>query len=128
MNNTLLSFDQKTVERLAYVTSGLLLILTTVLSLMPLDNLPEVSGSDKLHHFIAYCAIGLPISFIKFPLAVRLSPAIILYSGIIELIQPFSNRYAEWADLWVNALGVLASIFIGWLAQPTVKRLLKNAQ
>ncbi len=128
MNNTLLSFDQKTVERLAYVTSGLLLILTTVLSLMPLDNLPEVSGSDKLHHFIAYCAIGLPISLIKIPLAVRLAPAIILYSGIIELIQPFSNRYAEWADLWVNALGVLASILIGWLAQPIAQRLLKNAQ
>lgn len=124
----MLRFNREIIKKLAYVTSGLLLILTTVLSLMPLDNLPEVSGNDKVHHFIAYCAICLPIGFIKFPLAVRLAPAIILYSGIIELSQPFSNRYAEWADLWVNALGVLASIFIGWLAQPIVKRLLKNAQ
>jgi len=37
----------------------------------------------------------------------------IVYSGVIELVQPFVNRYGEWLDLLANATGVLLGAVIG---------------
>ncbi len=92
--------------------SALLLAVITALSLSPLEKLPEVPGSDKWHHFIAYAAL-------MFPAALRRPPhlwAVFLFylgwSGGIELIQPYVNRYGEWADLAANAAG----LGVGWIA------------
>lgn len=74
------------------------LIAITYLSLSPLANLPSAPGSDKTHHFIAYAALALPIAFAqpRFWLAILLG--LFFYSGLIELIQPYVNRYGEWLD------------------------------
>ena len=34
----------------------------------------------------------------------------IAYSGAIELVQPYVNRYGEWKDVLANTAGVIAGI------------------
>jgi len=91
-----------------------LFILTdiTILSLYPLENLPSVPGSDKTHHFIAYAALMFPAA-LKKP---KYLPFIVLFfvgwSGAIELIQPYANRYGEWLDLAANTAGIVCGLLI----------------
>lgn len=87
----------------------------TLLSLTPLPSLPEVPGSDKAHHLVAYGALMFPafISEQKFKFALMLVFA--LWSGGIELIQPFVNRYGEWLDLAANICGLAIGAVLGWL-------------
>jgi len=84
----------------------LTLALITVLSLTPLAHLPDAPGSDKTHHLVAYFALALPAAMHGGPKWLLLLPVFILWSGVIELIQPFVNRYGEWYDLVANSVGV----------------------
>ena len=84
-----------------------ILIAISVLSLTPFEHLPPAPGSDKTHHFVAYAAVA-------FPLMLRLPRYWYCYllglagwSGIIELIQPYVNRYGEWLDLAANVAGLV---------------------
>ena len=43
------------------ITMFLLAVIAT-LSLWPAEHLPQVPGSDKTHHFIAYGALILPVA------------------------------------------------------------------
>ena len=91
-----------------------LLTVVTVLSLSPLPQLPGPTGGDKLHHFVAYSALAFPAAFA----GARNWPAVILalavWSGLIEVVQPYVNRWGEWADFAANlsglALGALAGM------------------
>ncbi len=92
-----------------------MLVLVSYFSLLPLPQLPDVPGTDKLHHFIAY-------ALVVFPIAVRrpkfwLGYALILfaYSGVIEILQPYVNRYGEWLDLLANGAGILIGIAAAWV-------------
>lgn len=89
----------------------LLLVSIATLSLWPAAYLPAVPGSDKTHHFIAYAALMLPTALRKPKYIVAITLAFIAFSGAIELIQPYVNRYGEWLDMAANASGV----FCGWL-------------
>ncbi len=87
----------------------------TALSLWPAAYLPEVPGTDKTHHFIAYILLILPTALRK-PKHWRLiAIGFLFFSGAIELIQPYVNRYGEWLDLAANGLGILLGIFIAKL-------------
>jgi len=39
----------------------------------------------------------------------------IAYSGVIELVQPYVNRYGEWLDLVANAAGIILGLIIAAL-------------
>jgi len=86
-----------------------LLLLTVIasLSLWPVAQLPNVPGTDKTHHFIAYAALAFPTVLRKPKNWQILLFVFILFSGLIELIQPFVNRYGEWLDMAANAFGLL---------------------
>ena len=94
-----------------------LLILTviTILSLLPVPVLPPAPGTDKTHHLIAYAVLMLPAALRKPANWILLGAFFILYSGAIELIQPFVNRYGEWLDLLANSTGVICGVIIAWL-------------
>ena len=94
-----------------------LVILTTitVFSLFPLDALPPAPGTDKTHHFIAYAMLMLPTALRKPANWIILGLFFILYSGAIELIQPFINRYGEWMDMFANLGGVICGAIVAWL-------------
>lgn len=84
------------------------------LSLWPLTEFPEVPGTDKIHHLIAYAALTFPVAFAQPKGWHRLLPVFIIFGGIIELIQPWVNRYADWLDLTANIGGVCLGSLCGW--------------
>jgi VanZ family protein len=91
------------------------LVAITVLSLWPLENLPTVPGTDKTHHLIAYAALMFPVASRKPSGWIMLGLLFIAYSGVIELLQPFANRYGEWLDLAANSAGVACGITVARL-------------
>lgn len=93
-----------------------LLALITVLSLSPLPELPEFASSDKAHHFVAYAALMFPAALRRARGHLLIALGFALWSGVIELIQPFVNRYAEWLDLLANCCGLLLGMLLARLA------------
>ncbi len=93
-----------------YITLILLASIAT-LSLWPSTYLPSVPGTDKTHHFIAYAALIFPTALKQPKYYLAIVVAFIAFSGAIELIQPYVNRYGEWLDMMANTLGLLC----GWL-------------
>ena len=91
----------------------LLVLFITGLSLLPLPELPELPGKDKTGHLIAYAVCVLPISVVKPKNLVWILLAIFVWSGILELIQPYVNRYGEWLDWVANGTGILLGLIMG---------------
>ena len=81
----------------------------------PLDELPATPGSDKLHHLIAYAVLVIPLVFRKPKYWWFIVILFLGYSGLIELIQPYVNRYGEWLDMAANSLGIFCGLFIAEL-------------
>ena len=96
-----------------YWLSYTLFILTviTILSLIPLKELPPIPSNDKIQHFIAYGALMLPTAIKKPKHNMVIVLFFICWSGAIELLQPYVNRYGEWQDLLANITGLI----FGWL-------------
>lgn len=91
-----------------------LLTLTaiTVLSLYPVELLPPVPGSDKTHHFIAYGLLIFPVALRQPKTIIIIALGFITWSGAIELIQPYVNRYGEWLDLLANIAGLTIGLLV----------------
>ena len=94
----------------------------TFLSLWPLEQLPSVPGTDKTHHLIAYALLMFPTALRKPKNWLLIGLLFIAYSGTIELIQPYVNRYGEWLDMLANSAGVIC----GFLAAGLVNMLLSR--
>jgi VanZ family protein len=89
-----------------------ILITITALSLWPVTQLPIVPGTDKSHHFFAYGALILPLALRKPTHWLWIAFSFIVFSGLIELIQPYVNRYGEWLDMAANLAGLVCGIII----------------
>lgn len=109
-----------------------ILIAITLLSLWPVSELPSVPGTDKTHHFIGYAALIFPSAFYGFIHFGNITKALlkylvihwvlfVLYSGLIELIQPYVNRYGEWLDLAANSVGLFFGIVIAGVIVKVLK-------
>ncbi|WP_435234345.1 VanZ family protein [Psychromonas sp. PT13] len=105
-----------------FAVTVFLLAVITFLSLTPMPQLPPVPGNDKIHHFIAY-------SVLMFSVALRRSkywPAIglflIVWSGGIELVQPYVNRHSDWMDLLTNCAGIVIGAVIALIINYTFLR------
>ncbi len=88
------------------------LLIITVLSLTPLDKLPPVPGTDKIHHFIAYSVLMFPAALKRPHKWILIAVVFTLYSGMIELIQPYVNRYCDWMDIAANSAGIIVGIIL----------------
>jgi len=89
------------------ILSLAILAAITFLSLWPLEQLPSVPGTDKTHHLIAYAFLMFPTALRKPKHWLLLGLLFIAYSGSIELVQPYVNRYGEWLDMLANSTGVV---------------------
>lgn len=94
----------------------------TFLSLRPLEQLPDIPGTDKTHHLIAYAVLIFPAAFRKTKHWLLLAVVFVIYSGAIELIQPYVNRYGEWLDLAANAAGIIIGGLLGFFANQLFTR------
>jgi VanZ family protein len=97
----------------------MLAVTIAVLSLWPLATLPKVPGSDKTHHFIAYASLMIPVALFKRERIIFYYLGFLAFSGAIELLQPYVNRYCDWKDLLANGLGLLC----GWVIAISFKRI-----
>ncbi|NJK56577.1 MAG: VanZ family protein [Pleurocapsa sp. SU_5_0] len=89
-----------------------ILTLITIFSLRPLATLPPVPGTDKIHHFIAYATLMLPTALRKPKYWLVIVLLFIACSGLIELIQPYVNRYCDLKDLLANIAGLACGLII----------------
>ena len=110
------------------VVSLLILTAITVLSLWPADQLPNVPGTDKAHHFIAYAGLMFPVALRQPKYWLFIGLVFIGWSGAIELIQPYVNRYGEWLDLLANSGGVLCGVVLAYLTRLLLKPLGKHVE
>jgi VanZ family protein len=94
----------------------------TTLSLWPHERLPSVPGTDKTHHMIAYALLMLPTALRKPNKWMLIGLFFIAYSGLIELLQPYVNRYGDWLDMAANATGVLVGLVVAEIFRYTLKR------
>jgi VanZ family protein len=92
--------------------TGLALAAITASSLAPLPELPlpEAALNDKLHHLVGYAALALPVAIARPRNWWLALPAFVLWSGAIELAQPYVNRHGEWVDLAANAAGLALGV------------------
>ena len=102
------------------------LIIITALSLWPVESLPQVPGSDKTHHFIAYAFLALPVVIRQHSHWLYFCFAFIAWSGVIELIQPYVNRYGEWLDMLANSTGVFIGVLFALLMLRIHKKTIHN--
>ncbi len=106
--------------------SVLIFLAITTLSLYPLDYLPEVPGTDKTHHLIAYATLAYPTALRKPNRWIYIIIFFVFYGGLIELIQPYVNRYGEWLDMLANTSGVFVGIILASLTNKFYKREIKK--
>jgi len=100
----------------------IVLSIITILSLLPVEDLPKVSGSDKLHHFLAYAFLTLPVAIKKPKNWQLILLTFVLYSGCIELIQGLFHRSGEWLDLVANISGLFFGLLLAQLIISVMKR------
>jgi len=104
-----------TIEKHWLVISIIILSSITVLSLIPLKALADAPGSDKTRHLICYAALAFPASLRRPTGWIYMILLFAVYSGMIEVIQPYVNRHGEWLDLIANISGLLiGAIFALW--------------
>jgi len=89
------------------------MLLITFMSLYPLQEVPKFSSNDKSLHLIAYFFLALPLGLRKPNKWILFIAILIIFGGIIEIIQPYVNRYGEWLDFFSNGLGVFFGFFTG---------------
>jgi VanZ family protein len=114
------------IEKYWLIVTVCLLLIITPLSLWPLDSLPSVPGSDKTHHLIAYAALVFPVALRQPNRWMWFVLFFIGYSGLLELIQPYVNRYEEWLDMLANAAGVVCGIALATVIRTVRQRWLKG--
>lgn len=110
------------IKRYWLFISTVILALITVLSLTPLTHLPEAPGSDKAHHFVAYATLYFPVALAKPKQWIWIALLFVAWSGAIELIQPYVNRYGEWLDMIANCIGLI----VGYLGAIITNKIIKQ--
>ena len=82
----------------------------------PAPPLPELQDGDKLHHLLAFLALGAAASFSQAPGrlgAARAAAGLLLYGAFIEVVQTqLPHRHGDWADLGADALGAACGLLL----------------
>ena len=130
LSNLLSSHDwkAKTLYRVGFV---LCILTVSVLSLLPEDELPDVSLSDKISHFIAYSVIvtfGL-VGYRGVKAAILVVVGAIALGGSLEIGQLFvPGRSGDMLDFVANCIGVVAGVLLARLVLMVWARLAAPAQ
>ncbi len=84
------------------------------LSLLPA---PDMGGSDKLLHFLAYAGLsgGFALLLPGWPSRIAAALAVTLYGVLLEYLQGLTGyRLFDPADMLANAAGATMGLALGW--------------
>ena len=96
-------------------------VLIAGLTLSPSASLPQSNlHLDKLAHMAAFFGLVFPTAALWPRVTAWIGLAAVLYGGAIEVIQPYTGRSAEFADLLADGIGVGLGIVLG----ATLRRLI----
>lgn len=76
------------------------------LSFLPREYMPNMAIHEKMQHVLAFSCLTLLIIGQNKKNFTYLCLLILALGGIIELMQPFMHRSAEWSDMLANSIGV----------------------
>ena len=88
-------------------------LIICVGTLTPLLRAVDVPGTDKWHHFLAFAALTYPLTVASRRYWLSIIVFGLLFGGLIEIIQPYVNRYGDVADFTADAVGVLIGFLFG---------------
>jgi hypothetical protein len=85
------------------------IVLAVIIAVLTLAPMPAggPAGSDKICHILAFACLAFPLPLVRPRLAIWVVLGVISYGGLIEMIQPFFGRQAEWADLIADGIGAI---------------------
>ncbi len=91
------------------IGSAVTLVLAVVIAALTLAPMPSggPAGADKIYHVFAFACLAFPLPLVRPRLALWVILGVIAYGGMIEMIQPFFGRQAEWADLIADGVGAI---------------------
>jgi len=89
-----------------------LMICIGVLTLFPL-GLPDVAGSDKDHHIMAFAALVFPCAALYPQGLSRVILGATAYGALIEIIQPFVGRSGDFLDFIADLAGIGLGSILG---------------
>jgi VanZ family protein len=71
---------------------------------------------DKLEHFTAYFGLAgiATVALGRLRHAVWAAAGLAAFGGILEIVQSFVGRDAEWGDEFANIIGACAGLLAGW--------------
>ena len=95
------------------IYTTLIFVIITFLSLYPLKEQTSIPGSDKIHHLIAYSALSIGVGLRKPSNYLLIIVFFSFYSGLIEIVQPYVNRFGEIEDFLFNNLGIFIGLTLG---------------
>ena len=103
------------------------LVLVVWGELKPSTHGPEVTW-DKLLHFTAYFGLAgiATVALGRGKASLWAAFALALFGGILEIVQSFVGRDAEWGDEIANVFGAGMGLAAGWASLWVVEQLVSG--
>ena len=92
----------------------ILFVIVTLLSFAPIQLRGSFGpiGVDKAYHVLAYFCLVIPIAILRPRLTIWVALVIMVYGGLIELVQYLFGREPSWGDFIANGIGVIVGATI----------------
>ena len=98
----------------------LTVVFTLAICAGTLTALPEkidVPGTDKWQHLVAFAALVYPITVASRRYWIPVTVFASCLAALIEIIQPYVNRFGDIKDFQADMLGVFLGLLIGILVR-----------
>jgi hypothetical protein len=99
--------------RLAIFLTIIFTIVICCGTLTPLPKSLDVPGSDKWHHFVAFSFLVYPLTVANKKCWIPIILFGLFFGALIELVQPYLNRFGDIQDFQADAIGVLIGFALG---------------
>ena len=113
------------------LSSIAVLIAIWILSFLPGSAMPDVPGSDKWHHALAYfvCMFCWGQCYVRPAQRLKLAIIFILMGALIECLQGLTDyRSFEWLDMLADAVGVTLAWLVVTVQLAVQRRFADNKQ
>ena len=95
------------------VLTFIFILIICLATLIPLPQGFDVLGTDTWHHFLAFAALTYPLTVVSRRYWLSIIVFGLVFGALIEIIQPYVNRYGDVADFTADAVGVLIGFSFG---------------